>query len=451
MEELRLESLRRIVANMGFILQIAGLLLILPVAIGLQNGELQSVASIVATCFVAFGVGFAFNSFAERKELDECTSLWLMLLTFAVVPLVLMIPYIWNNVFQSANPFDLLSNSYFEVVSGFTTTGFSFVPHPELLPSSLLFYRSLVEFIGGVGFIYILIAFLYPKDDIDAFFEAFGIEKICDNLKKLLLTIMLVYTFFVVIFTVIFYYTYSPNLLLSSCAAIDILTGGYQPNIPAGIGLFQVSIVALMLLGALNFRFHYNLFHLKLRELLTPEIKLFLIIIGVSTVVASILAWVNPWDSLFHVVSMVSSTGADYLGIGAMPLAPKVYFIIIGLIGGCAFSMAGGIRIQRVQKLVDAIRRNGDEPSREELKSIIVYLLTFIAILLILSFAFSTLGVSMIDSVFEIGSALSTNGISMGATTIAMPVGYKWLLIVAMLIGRVEILTIYKAIRGIRD
>ena len=446
-----MESLRRIVANMGFILQIAGLLLILPVAIGLQNGELQSVASIVATCFVAFGVGFAFNSFAERKELDECTSLWLMLLTFAVVPLVLMIPYIWNNVFQSANPFDLLSNSYFEVVSGFTTTGFSFVPHPELLPSSLLFYRSLVEFIGGVGFIYILIAFLYPKDDIDAFFEAFGIEKICDNLKKLLLTIMLVYTFFVVIFTVIFYYTYSPNLLLSSCAAIDILTGGYQPNISAGIGLFQVSIVALMLLGALNFRFHYNLFHLKLRELLTPEIKLFLIIIGVSTVVASILAWVNPWDSLFHVVSMVSSTGADYLGIGAMSLAPKVYFIIIGLIGGCAFSMAGGIRIQRVQKLVDAIRRNGDEPSREELKSIIVYLLTFIAILLILSFAFSTLGVSMIDSVFEIGSALSTNGISMGATTIAMPVGYKWLLIVAMLIGRVEILTIYKAIRGIRD
>ncbi len=446
-----MESLRRIVANMGFILQIAGLLLILPVAIGLQNGELQSVASIVTTCFVAFGIGFVFNSFAERKELDERTSLWLMLLTFAVVPLVLMIPFIWNNVFQTTNPFDLFSNSYFEVVSGFTTTGFSFVPHPELLPSSLLFYRSLVEFIGGVGFIYILIAFLYPKDDIDAFFEAFGFERICDSLKKLLLAIMLVYSLFVVIFTVIFYYTYSPNLLLSSCAAIDILTGGYQPNISAGIGLFQVSIIALMLLGALNFRFHYNLFHLKLRELLTPEIKLFLIIIGVSTVVVSILAWVNPWDSFFHVVSMVSSTGADYLGIGAMPVAAKVYFIIIGLIGGCAFSMAGGIRIQRVQKLVDAVRRNGDEPSRDELKSIIVYLLTFVTILLILSFAFSTLGVSMIDSVFEVGSALSTNGISMGATTIAMPVGYKWLLIVAMLIGRVEILTIYKAIRGIRD
>ena len=56
----------------------------------------------------------------------------------------------------------------------------------------------------------------------------------------------------------------------------------------------------------------------------------------------------------------------------------------------------------------------------------------------------------MLDSVFEIGSALSTNGVSMGATTIDLPVIYKWLLIVAMLIGRVEILTIYKAIRGIQ-
>jgi len=98
-----LERLRRIVANMGFLLQVTGLLLILPVAIGLQNGELQSVASIIATCFITFGVGFAFNALAQHKELDEQTSLWLMLLTFTIIPLILMIPYIWNNVFNSTN------------------------------------------------------------------------------------------------------------------------------------------------------------------------------------------------------------------------------------------------------------------------------------------------------------------------------------------------------------
>jgi len=125
-----LESLRKIVANMGFILQVTGLLLILPIAIGLQNGELQSVASIIVTCFIAFGVGFAFNSFAQHKELDEQTSLWLMLLTFTIIPLILMIPYIWNNVFNSTNPIDLFSNAYFETISGFTTTGFSMISNP---------------------------------------------------------------------------------------------------------------------------------------------------------------------------------------------------------------------------------------------------------------------------------------------------------------------------------
>jgi trk system potassium uptake protein len=446
-----LERLRRIVSNLGFFLQITGLLLILPVAIGLQSGELQAVASIVATCFLAFGVGFFFNSFAERKELDEGTSLWLLLLTFMVIPLVLMIPYVWNNVFNSASPFDLFTNSYFETLSGFTTTGFSFVLHPESLPMSLLFYRSLVEFIGGIGFIYILVAFLYPKENLDSFVETFGIEKICDNLRKLFLWLFLIYSFFVVVFTVFFFFTYSSNLVVASCAAIDILTGGYQPNMLPGFGLFQVGILILMLLGSLNFRFHYNLFHLKFRELLTPEIKLFLIIIAVSTVAISFLAWMNPFDSLFHVVSMASSTGIEYTSISATFVPAKVLFMIIGLIGGCAFSMAGGIRVQRVQVLVSAIRKKGDEPTRQELKSVIYFLASFVAVLLIFSFVFSTVGVGFLDSVFEVGSALTTNGISMGATTLALPIGYKWLLIVAMVIGRVELLTIFRAIRGLKE
>jgi trk system potassium uptake protein len=448
-----LESKRRIVANFGFFLQVVGLLLILPIAIGLYYDELTAIASLITTCFIAFGVGFAFNSFAERKELDEKTSLWLFLLTFTVLPLVLMIPFIWNNgvVFSSGNLLDTFTNAYFEAVSGFTTTGFSFVLNPGLLPMSLLFYRSLVEFIGGVGFVYILVAFLYPKDDLDAFRDTFGIEKLCGNLKKVFITIMLVYTFFVALFTAIFYFTYPPpNLVIAGCAAIDVLTGGYQPNITAGIGIFQISVLVLMLLGSLNFRFHYNLFHLKLRELLTPEIKLYLGALAVFTVAISIFAWINPFDSLFHVVSMASSTGIEYFSIAATPLQAKILFIIIGLVGACSFSMAGGIKMQRIQTLISAIRKNSDEPTREELKSVIIFITSFVAILLIFSLALATLGISLLDSIFEIGSALTTNGISMGATTISMPIGYKWLLIAAMIIGRVEILNILRAIRGSR-
>lgn len=373
-----------------------------------------------------------------------------MLITFIVVPLVLMIPFIWNNVFGGGNPFDLFTNAYFETVSGFTTTGFTFVANASSLPMSLLFYRSLVEFIGGIGFIYILAAFLYPNDTLGEYAETFGVDKLSPNLRKVLLSVMLIYTAFVAIFTVVFYFTYSPNnVVVASCTAIDVLTGGYQPNITGGIGLFQISILVLMLLGSLNFRFHYNLFRLKLRKLLTPEIKLYLEILAGSTVVISILAWVNPFESLFNVASMASSTGIEVFSIGSSVLPAKILFILVGLAGGCAFSMAGGIRIQRIQTIVSAVRKKGDQPSREELNAVLISVIGFIATLIILSIVFSTIGIGMLDSVFEVGSALTTNGVSMGVTTVLMPVGYKWLLILAMVVGRVEIVSIFSAITGL--
>ena len=440
-----MEGIRAVVSNFGFLLQIAGLLLILPIALGLQNGELQSVASIIATCFLSFGLGFVLNSYCERKELDEKSSLWLMLVNFTVLPAVLMIPYVWNNVFGSANIFDLLTNAFFETVSGFTTTGFTFIARPDLLPVSLLFYRSLIEFIGGIGFVYLLVAFLYPNDSIEVIAEAFGIDKISDNLRKVFLSIMLVFTFIVVIFTVIFYFAIpTTDIVVASCAAIDVLTGGYQPNITAGIGIFQVSVLILMLIGSFNFKFFFDLFRLKLRGTLTREIRLYLGIIAGATVLLALLAWINPFDSLFHVVSMMSSTGIDYINVAATPTAAKIGFILIGLIGGCTFSMAGGIRIHRVQILIDALRRKGNQPDHEELKNAIASIVGFFVVLIVLTLVFSTIGVSFLDSLFEVGSAFTTNGISMGITTLAMPVSYKWLLIFAMILGRIEVLTLFK-------
>jgi len=444
-----LDSKYAVFSNLGFILQITGLLLVLPIAIGLQNGELQPVASIIATCFIAFGAGFVLNSLCERKELDEKTSLWLLILTFTILPLILMIPYVWNNVFASGNPFDLFTNAYFETVSGFTTTGFSFIANAANLPASLLFYRSLVEFIGGVGFVYILLAFLYPNKSLDILAQTFGIDRLSDNLKKVFLSVMLIYTFFVVIFTSIFYIVYSQNLIVASCTAIDILTGGYQPNITGGFGIFHVSILVLMLLGSLNFSFNYNLFRLKIHNLITPEIKLYLGMIVVATVIVSILAWANPLDSLFNVISMASSTGVETFSIGNSPVAARIAFIIIGLIGGCAFSMAGGIRIQRIQTIADAVRKKGDQPTREELKATLISITSLIIVLMVLSLVFSTIGLSFLDSVFEVSSAITTNGISMGITTVRIPFGYKWLLIFAMIIGRIEIITLFKAIKGV--
>jgi trk system potassium uptake protein TrkH len=128
------------------------------------------------------------------------------------------------------------------------------------------------------------------------------------------------------------------------------------------------------------------------------------------------------------------------------------------LIGGCSFSMAGGIRVSRLitfgkslkqsindifikEKVIPEPRKRTEAGNHEYLPALVAILL-FTFTLVIFSIAFTTIGVSFTDALFEVGSALTTNGISMGATTAAMPIGYKWLMILAMTIGRVEIMTV---------
>jgi trk system potassium uptake protein TrkH len=132
------------------------------------------------------------------------------------------------------------------------------------------------------------------------------------------------------------------------------------------------------------------------------------------------------------------------------------------LIGGCAFSMAGGIRISRIITFTKSVKESikgimikekviTQQPKKAETNNIehlsaLVSIVLFISTLTIFSIIFSTMGVSFTNALFEIGSALTTNGISMGATTVTMPLAYKWLMIVAMTVGRIEIISVIIAL-----
>ncbi|HLC00527.1 MAG TPA: hypothetical protein VJL33_04340, partial [Candidatus Bathyarchaeia archaeon] len=135
----------RIYANLGFLLQIAGLLTILPIAVGLYFEETQAVVSLFIACVTFLGCGFMLNALCERKDLDFKSSNVLFLASFIILPLIGALPFIYYDPFISANVFERFTNGIFESVSGFTTTGFSFVTNPDVLPNSLLIYRSITE------------------------------------------------------------------------------------------------------------------------------------------------------------------------------------------------------------------------------------------------------------------------------------------------------------------
>ena len=463
----------RIFANLGLLLQIAGLLTILPIGIGLYFNEPQAVISLFLACVGFLGCGFLLNALCERKDLDfKCSNL-LFLATFIIMPLIGAIPYFYiaPDPFGSANILDKFTNGYFESVSGFTTTGFSFITNPDVLPKSLLIYRSLTELMGGVGIVFLLLAFFQSRKSLNNLSNSLGIDNVNGNLKKTYFSVFAIYGGYILVFTGIFYALGFTNLVNTGTFVIDTLTGGFQPStlqFQQYLSLApKICITVLMLLGALNFAFSYNLFTGKLRKVISSEFAAFFLIIALGTVSVSLLSNIGVFDSLFHVVSMSSSVGYSYIPLASFGNTTLSILIVLMLIGGCTFSMAGGIRVYRIITFGKSVKENivgllvrehaiakpkkttSANGSLENL-SATVSILLFIFILVVFAVIFTTIGVTFTDAIFEVGSALTTNGISMGATTVTMGIGYKWLMIAAMTIGRVEILSILIALVAFR-
>jgi len=460
----------RIFANLGFLLQIAGLLTILPIGIGLYFNEIESVISLFLVCVAFLGCGFLLNALCERKDLDFKSSNVLFLAAFIVMPLLGALPYVYSDPFNSVNLFDRFTNAYFESVSGFTTTGFSFVLNADVLPKSLLVYRSLTELMGGVGLVFLLLAFFQSRKAMGSFSNALGIDTLSSNLKRIFFSVFAIYGVYIIAFTIIFHSIGFTDWIKTGTFVIDTLTGGFAPSAQQ----FQqylsfgsapkICMIILMFLGSVNFAFNYHLFARKLKKVISAETALYFLIIAVGTAAVAFTADIGALDSLFHVVSMSSSTGYDYIALTSASFNSTAFsiFIVLMLIGGCAFSMAGGIRISRLITFAKSIKHSikdvfikekvisepetQTETNSHEYLPALVSILLFIFTLVIFAIIFTTIGVSFTDALFEVGSALTTNGISMGATTVSMPIAYKWLMIVAMTIGRIEIMSVLIAL-----
>jgi trk system potassium uptake protein len=460
---------KRLFANLGFLLQISGLLTLLPIGIGLYLDETRAVISLFLACAVFFGAGFLLNALCERKTLDFKGSNFLFLAAFIVLPLIGALPYFYLDPFVSVNIVERFTNGIFESVSGFTTTGFSFIANPDLLPESILVYRSLTELMGGVGIVFLLLAFFQSRKSLNNLSNSAGIEDVCGSLKRTYFSVFAIFSVYILAFTGIFYALGFTNLVNAGTFVIDTITGGFQPTVQAYTPYLalapKICIIVLMLLGSLNFAFSYNLFARKLKKAFSSEIAVFLLIIVAGTIAVSVAANVNVLDSLFHVVSMSSSTGQSYIPLASFGNTGYSILIVVMLIGGCAFSMAGGIRVSRIIASTKTIKESvvsvllkenaAAPPSKPnssngnsylESFSASVSILLFVIALIVFAVIFTTIGVSLTDALFEVGSALTTNGISMGATTVTMGIGYKWLMISAMTIGRVEILSILVAV-----
>lgn len=387
---------------------------------------------------------------------------WLGAIFFSAIPFVTGMDMSW-------------SHAIFEVVSGWTTTGLSLVDVTQT-PKLFLIWRSIMQFFGGAGLAVIALSYLLPVHGMGLYMAEARSDKLVPHVKRSTLMIMRIYTFYTLA-GVLLYYISGMGLFDSinhSMAAIS--TGGFSTK-TASIGHYdnlQIEIVTivLMFLGTINFATHYTLLkgkiktffkNAEIRFMITSVILLTPILMFVSLNFIYPNLGENFRISFFQIVTAISTTGFSTISFAGWPIFANFIIILLMLVGGGTGSTAGGIKQYRIYLIFKSIywqikeqflpRRNvssnylwrgehkfyvKSEHIREVANYILLYLLTFFVGVAI----HTAYGYSLLESMFEFGSALGTVGLSIGIISPEAPLGIIWTQTIGMFLGRLEFLII---------
>ena len=453
--------LKALLSNIGFVLQMSGIFIILPIILSFIDNDMVATVALFAAAIIFLALGFLLNALCERKELSYKQSCALIVLVFVLLSVIGAIPYIYINISQG----DIISNitdSIFESASGFTTTGFSVIPDLSTIPRSIIFYRALTQFIGGIGIVLVLLAFFYPEAKLTEFFRSMGFSQ-KQKIKRTFLLVLLIYvsyTFVMIFIGLLFGYHDIINLASFIFSALS--TGGFAPinDISTTVTQFPMNYILIlgMILGACNFLVLAGLFKGKVKEFFKSEISVFFILLIFSVSVVTFLFKLPLFDSIFNVISAMSTTGFGYLSIANFSDGLKLFLVFLMFIGGASFSTAGGIKIYRFLLVFKAAKKAitesitgkytqitlfGKEYSNLEVIHSMVIVISMIGLIFGSAFLISLYGFQPVDAVFDATSALATTGLSAGVVGPSLALELKWLFVALMILGRVEILAFF--------
>jgi trk system potassium uptake protein len=470
-----------ILGNLGFVMQFAGILLLAPAFLATIVNEIETATGIFLGLTIMSAAGFVLNAYGEKAPLNLRQASILIVSSFILLSLFGSIPYMYVNPFgDKIDPLSLFVNSFFESTSGFTTTGLSMLTQPEKLPQSFDFYRSYTQWVGGLSFVYLVVMLFYPERKLVHMRGMIGGGML--RSKQLIITISIIFTIYTVVLSVLVYLLGNINNLNSISLVISAISGGgFVPtstflsyeNTPE-----MLVLITGMIISALPFAFHYAIYSREIKTtLLRSEIFVYLGIILISIFAFHFLlseqVTGSDWlTSAFHTVSASTTSGFQYINTSLLPYESKILLIIVMLIGGCAFSSAGGIKVVRLLQIAQkitrrkipidasnrsissvssrynksysnyegkAVRTREDKTLKESLLVICLFILVSITTGIALSYFSKN---SFIDSIFESVSALTTTGLSTGITTLDLDLASKAFLIANMIVGRFEIIAI---------
>ncbi|MGH1424349.1 MAG: TrkH family potassium uptake protein [Pseudooceanicola sp.] len=397
------------------------------------------------------------------------TLVWLVLPIFGALPFVL-----------GATEARIV-DAFFEAMSGLTTTGSTVFSGLDDLPKGLLLWRGILQWLGGIGIIVVAMVFL-PELRVGGM-QIFRTEAF-DTMGKILPKATAIATQISVIYVgitlacALTYIALGMGLFDASVHALTtVSTGGFSTR-DASFGAFsgpmEYAASVFMILAALPFVRYVQLLNGNRIAVFTDsQTKAFMLTIAVLVAVSFVsLLHIFPhhWEkslreALFNITSIISGTGyasVDYMTWG--PFLITIFFFI-GLIGGCAGSTACSVKIFRYQILIASIRAqfqrihsphaivtpryDGRRIPEDVLGSVMTFFIFFVVTLGVLAVLLALTGLDFVTALSGAATALANVGPGLGDTI--GPSGNfgslndtaKWLLAIAMLIGRLELLTVY--------
>ena len=369
-------------------------------------------------------------------------------------------------------------DSIFESMSGITTTGATVISNLDALPESILFYRQLLQWMGGMGLIVLAIAVMpllgigggqIYRTEVPG---AMGEQRLTPRIKETAQVLWLIYLGLTFLCGIFYYIGGMSVFDAVSHAMSTVAIGGFSTH-DASIGYFNSAFIEFicilfMILSALSFTLHYFAVFKKkpLKYLYDPELKFFLSILMVILSLALLLSYVSGSglsfrEITFHTVSMVTTTGFSISDSSEWPFSISFLLLIGAFIGACSGSVGGGVKSWRVLIMINHAYKNimkiihpnsvislkiGTKNVDDEVATSVwgffsIYVMSFLILLMLILAS----GVDFETAFSSVGACLNNLGPGLGAVSenySSINTLSKTVLAFAMLLGRLEIFTL---------
>jgi len=472
-------DLKLVLIELGKVLRIFSFVCLFAAVIPVLFREFSAIKYFLIT----FGLGFASSYILTSQTVEEEPRLRhamiLAALAWVVIPLYSSIPF----MFIERMPF---IDSMFESVSGWSGTGLTMVVREDQLSHTIQFWRSLMQWIGGVGVIVLMISILArPGTGAYTLYKSEGrTEKIHPSIVSTVKTIWKIFLAYTVAGVFLLWVCGMPLWDAVNHAMTGIATGGFSV-VDKSIGtydsaLIDLAVIPLMIAGAVSFVVHYRIFRVNYKIFFTdPQNRaFFLISLAGVTYVTLINLEISPEIlssfrySCFQFLSALTCTGFQTVDkISEWSEAAKLALSIAMVIGGAAGSTVGGIKLIRLILLYKGVAwkfrkvslspaaiisfrlgsksLSSEEANEEVAEAALISFLWIVFLFLGIFILLKTVppGYTLGDVIFEVASAQGNVGLSTGITGPEMGSLAKVTLMFNMWIGRLEIIPVLMLIR----